>query len=826
MNLNSGTYSCEITDANGYFIETENFVLTGTPAINITTVNQTNVFCGGSNTGSVQVSASGGSGGFQYSWSNGAVGSILSNVPAGTYEVTATDVIGCEKIQSYTVTEPAPISVSPYIQHATCNLPNGSVVLNSSGGTPPFTYELNGINQSSPIFDDLSGGDYPYVVIDFNNCLYTSSLTINTTATPQAVSSSTANITCLNPTGQVSGTGSSTGNGIAYLWTTTNGTIQSGANQLVATVSAGGTYTLKVTNQGNGCSSTSSVTVPGNTTAPTAQIQTPANLDCVTSTVTINAAQSSTGPNFVYNWTTQNGNIVSGANTLTPVVDASGTYQLKITNTSNGCETTANSSVAEDFAVPVVTVPAAIEITCGAPEVEICASVNSGTIHWNLPDANSNCILVNEAGVYSLTATGSNGCTTEAFTTVTLSDDLPQVQVETPNPLTCTVSETTINGTVEGNPDDFSFNWTTENGVIVSGADAQEVIVSGAGVYTLHTVNNANGCAVETSVTVEQISLAPSSAYEGTLTGSDLTATATTVAPTTSFEWKLNGEPAGNSNSVALTLTEPGSYELCLTTTNDCGSNNTCETYVILAPLSLSLSANDITCFGENNGAASASTFGGVEPYTFEWTGPNGFTSGAAAISGLAPGLYTLVVTDASGTSISQDIEISEPAAITVQTVNIINDTNNQNQGSVTINVVGGTDGLTYLWSNGQTTSQLTGVGAGQYTCQVSDVNSCVKTFGPYTVENASSTDESKYINSLDLYPNPASGELNLNLVLVHNHPVKVNMVNALGSFVFQQKYNGNVSDKLDVSSMAPGLYFVQIIGETFSVSRKVLIVK
>ncbi|WP_281322785.1 T9SS type B sorting domain-containing protein [Flavobacterium aestivum] len=84
------------------------------------------------------------------------------------------------------------------------------------------------------------------------------------------ITSINPSISCASPTVTLDGTGSTTGVGITYHWTTTGGIITSGATTLNPVVSAAGTYTLVVTNaEGSGCNSTpATVTVSGNSTFP------------------------------------------------------------------------------------------------------------------------------------------------------------------------------------------------------------------------------------------------------------------------------------------------------------------------------------------------------------------------------------------------------------------------------------------------------------------------------------------------------------------------------------------------------------------------------
>lgn len=142
-------------------------------------------------------------------------------------------------------------------------------------------------------------------------------------------------ITCYD--GQISLTGSSSGSDGEYLWSTDSGTIESGANTLNPTVSATGNYTLSVTNPSNGCISEATVVVNGNTNPPEVFAGTADTVNCDQPVVVIEGV-STDAFTLQAQWTTSNGNIVSGANSLNPTVNSAGDYTLTILNLDNGCE--------------------------------------------------------------------------------------------------------------------------------------------------------------------------------------------------------------------------------------------------------------------------------------------------------------------------------------------------------------------------------------------------------------------------------------------------------------------------------------------------------
>lgn len=162
----------------------------------------------------------------------------------------------------------------------------------------------------------------------------------------------------------------------------------------------------------------------------TATIATPSILTCTNSQITLNASGSTYPAGSTFAWTTTNGNIVSGANTLNPVVNTAGTYTLTISNIYQPgnltCTATANVTVTGDSAPPTTGLTASKLLICSGESVTLTAS-GGATYNWTALPGNGNTQTVSPTTTttYTVTAVGSNGCVSQTPATITIEVSQP-----------------------------------------------------------------------------------------------------------------------------------------------------------------------------------------------------------------------------------------------------------------------------------------------------------------------------------------------------------------------------------------------------------------
>lgn len=225
-------------------------------------------------------------------------------------------------------------SVGPNLQYLWTTA-NGKIDNGHTGLTPtvslPGTYALLVTNNAN----GCTATDNVQVAVD--------------TQLPVLSSANPGLITCLMNNVTLQATATNVGNAPLYQWNTPNGNIVSGQSTLSPTVNSAGVYTLLATNTINGCTSTIAVTVQADLAQPSVNINNPGLLTCTVTQLVLNANPSA-GTSL--QWTTPNGSILSGGTSASPIVNAPGTYNLLVTNTTNGCTTSGNVQVLQEQNIP------------------------------------------------------------------------------------------------------------------------------------------------------------------------------------------------------------------------------------------------------------------------------------------------------------------------------------------------------------------------------------------------------------------------------------------------------------------------------------------
>jgi len=274
--------------------------------------------------------------------------------------------------------------------------------------------------------------------------------------------------------------------------------------------------------------------------------------------------------------------------------------------------------------------------------------------------------------------------------------------------------------TVGGMPA-LTYSWSS------GGAAATETGLA-VGTYTV-TVSDLNGCFASTTVTlVEPTALVTSATANNPLCSSGSgSATANVSGGTAPYSYLW---PSGGVGQTEVGLSS-GTYTVVITDANSCTSSATVTVAVPSAVTSL-LSFNEPLCFG-GTGDATVAASGGTGAFTYAWT--SGGTN--ATETGLAAGSYTVTITDANGCTAQNSINLNEPALLTSAFQSSTDPSTCAGaDGSINIDVAGGTSGYSYVWSNTNTTEDISGLTAGTYSCTVTDANGCTSSVASVTLND------------------------------------------------------------------------------------------
>jgi hypothetical protein len=188
--LAAGTYTITATDTILGCATSTNITITEPAVLNTTTIIS-NITC--SNNGSITIAATGGQAPYTYSKDGIAYNSIKTflNLVPGTYTLYAKDNNGCISTNSTTLVQPTPLVINATYTSVRCKgNSDGSITLNTTGGSGSYTYSINGITtQNSNVFTGLAAGTYTIIVTDSNSC--TASIT-TTIIEPTALTATTA----------------------------------------------------------------------------------------------------------------------------------------------------------------------------------------------------------------------------------------------------------------------------------------------------------------------------------------------------------------------------------------------------------------------------------------------------------------------------------------------------------------------------------------------------------------------------------------------------------------------------------------------------------
>ena len=717
--LNAQPYTIAVKDALGCLVSVTTTVTQ--PAALTLTLTPFHVSCNAGSNGSVTAVAANGTGAYQYSLNGGAfqAGSSFPGLTAGTYSVTVRDANNCTLTQTTTITQPTALTRTFTTTPNSCAGSIGSVTITAAGGTPAYTYSVDGTSGGSTV-SPLTTGNHSVTVRDANGCIVTGTFAVIGITGPASATVMTANAACGSATGASTVTGV-TGGAAAYQYSFDGGPFAAGT---VKTGLSAGSHTVTILDA-NTCTLSVTYNVANNG-SPTMSLTTSSNVLCngaSTGSFVVTASGGSGNP-FTYTLTTPfqtNGN---GQFTNLPA----GVYSVNAKDVA-GCLTsmTVNISQPTPLTVTLTAVPAKCFGTStgtvtaggtgGTPGYQYQINGTGFQVSGTFPTmpANTHIVQVRDA----------NGCTATQTVTVTQPTALA-VNVSTQN-ANCTAANGIASSTVTGGTPPYNYAWTGGGGTNPSTGG----LVSGT--YSVAVTDN-NGCTTNgtgvigntpggTAAITGSTNITCNGANNGVLTANMVTAG---TSPFT-YSWT----PGGQTNSTATNLA-PGTYTCSIRDFYGCIATAV-GTLTQPAPLTAIMNSNNVKCFGTATGTISAGGTGGTLPYSYLW--PT-LASTLTTVNNVSIGTYTCQITDANNCVISPTISVTQPSSVTLSS-SVTPANCNQSNGSATVTALGGTPAYTYTWSSGSTSNIQNSLPAATYTIQVKDANNCTYTVSA-TIPNLS----------------------------------------------------------------------------------------
>ncbi len=753
--------------------------------------SSTSVSCYGGNNGTATVTATGGTT-YTYLWNNGGTTSSITGLIAGTYRVTVSSN-GSTASSSATVSQPgSSVTTSMSSTQSSCSSNTGTASVTASGGSPGYTYIWNNFSTNFSI-SNLPSGSYTVTVTDQHGCSAIGSVNVSNPSAFTLQTNST-NVSCYNGSnGSATASATNGTSPFTYVWSTSATT---------STISNLGSGVYNVTvKDGNGCSQFASVTInEPNTPLSVSASATPTS--CGGNTGSASATVSGNSGSVTYDWS--NGAQTSAVSNL-----QQGLYIITVT--SNGCSATAETNV-NSSAAYTVTIDS-VSVLCygastGSAGVLVTGASGNVTYAWNT-GASSSSVNNLSAGLYSVTITDGSGCSKTEIVSIS-QPAVPLAVTTSSTSSTCGNATGSASAVTTGNTGSVSYVW--------SNSSTQSIIIDlSQGIYTVTVtsggcsatssaiVNNTNG----PSVTVLQTDPTCFNSNNGS---------ATLVVSGGSSPYSYTWSNASTASSI--TGAGSGTYTVIVTDASNCQAT---KTVTLTQPNAITFNPTiaNVNCFGDNTGSISLSVAGGTSPYGYTWNN----SSASSAINNLTAGSYAVTVIDSKSCSASFTSQITQPSVALSLTTSSTG--SSINTGTATCIATGGTTPYSYSWSNGQNNPTISGLPSGTISVTVTDGKNCTAT-ASVTVNPLGINTVKNTIASVSLFPNPANDIVHVVVELSAPQELQFNVFDVTGRLIesHNESSAGSINYNLDVTTLASGVYVMEITAGENSVRKRFVITK
>ncbi len=395
-------------------------------------------------------------------------------------------------------------------------------------------------------------------------------------------------------------------------------------------------------------------------------------------------------------------------------------YLIVQTNDPDGsgpCGTSFDSLLLTINELPIITNVQTTPVTdCNAPNgtITITATSSLTPIQYSIDNGNNfsttNTYSGLNAGIYSVVVKNAAGCTTSQSVTIQNTQGPQITSIETINPL-CFGQN---NGQIVVHATGANYY------ILNSGSQTTDSVFSNLspGTYSVVVIDNGN-CQATSQVTLTQPTDMVVSDFKqniqcfGDQNGSITLIVLGGTSPYT-YSWNNTATTSSISNLAA------GIYIVTVSDAHSC-SKVLIDTITQPGMIIINLVTTNPTCFNTTNGSIQSTVSGGTPGYAYSWS--NGASS--PFLTNIPGGTYSLTITDSNGCTKTSTTTLNAPSALNVEpNVTNISCYGLQN-GSISLNVSGGSAPYAYNWSNSQATSVITNLVAGTYVVTITDQNLC-----------------------------------------------------------------------------------------------------
>ena len=726
-NLMANTdYLVSIQDTNGCPILLDTVQVLQPDQVYLTTI-LTTPSCYGDNDGSIIIdSISGGTGGYEYFWSNGSNLTLLSNLYGNiSYSCVVVDALGCiDSSYSVFLDEPNDLitNISILSNYNGSDIQcygdtNASILASATGGTTPYTYTwTNG--QTNDLLINLGAGTYTVFVMDDNDCddFYTIDV-VSPDSISASIQTSDFNGYQISCDGLSDGAVSAIitgGYGIdlnTLLWNTGD-TIS-----FIDSLSMG-SYSYIIEDI-NGCSSSAQTTLVG--PLPISLTLYADSLICFGDSnglVFVDSIFNGIYP-FTYLWS--NGESDSINTNL-----SSGTYSLTFLD-NNNCEVSTSINIAEpDSIITTLAVTSSFngyDISCfNASDASVSATSSGGSSPYLYSlDSNyySNTFTYSNlsSGIFSLFIRDDNGCEARSSVLISSPDSIQANFQILANPTCIGINNGVLTSLTIGGASPYSYNWSTNT-------STTNIISSLTGGMYSVDITDLNGCSISDSIFLNVTNSLTSDIISTQVlcTGAaDGTANISVLGGLQPYSY-LWDNGANTSNVSGLFA---GIYNVIVTDANNCELTDSVVIVESDSALAFSAIINNVSCFQDLNGSISVAVIGGIGDYNYSWS--NGDST--SMITNLSASLYILNVTDSAGCIVTDSFIVTQPQPLIYNLISNDISCFGLSDGNANLTVNGGTLPYTYNWTgpNNYTalSANINSLIAGSYVMIVNDSNDC-----------------------------------------------------------------------------------------------------